>query len=680
MFSRVGPLVKSMGEQVLSGMGLHVVAFSGSEAAFRIGVREAAYEEFLRVDVLGTDGRHGESIAQILEKIFDLDGHTSHQEFTEYLTKQGADVPDHQADLIRSSVLRHSHEHLGIEVAEVAALGIVRKSRGQPILLTIDNLGLGHLDLRLLLSIARFPHIPVLIALHLCGATYEEAPASVQRLTRMLGKRVVTLSEPREVIECTRDWSEFFEDSSVPDLREVTILAALLGRIPSPEVLSAVVSKMGFTIGPVQAYLQSAGVLTSSVHWQFSSYDEVACLRNMIVEQRDVKELAWMAVAETRGSANAKGATSSEVLLYADLCELAGEPALALAPLRHCALGFHLGEPDIMSRLVEKHAHLLSFDDHPGDRLAQEYVSLRIAMTLNESNVESRAQRLLEDAQEQALPNLAANALRVLAIAAWNRDEFGRAQKMMEEASCAHAVVEDWSHAGQDHLMLGWWNHRREAYCAAYEAYYEAIRCFEIAQDEGRVAEGLALIGISLIAENKFEEATLVLDKAWLLARRVASSALCADILNSRAEIARAQSDWESAHEYASQAHAWFQLIGHRFAHVAQFNLGLIALGAHRFGDARAILEEIRAIYPKAGLESRLPLVNAALAVCALAWRDMTGFDESLFPAETAISVGFRHPDFPWILNQGLLLAERTGQEPARERLADLIALFAEPD
>jgi len=100
---------------------------------------------------------------------------------------------------------------------------------------------------------------------------------------------------------------------------------------------------------------------------------------------------------------------------------------------------------------------------------------------------------------------------------------------------------------------------------------------------------------------------------------------------------------------------------------------------AHRFGDARAILEEIRAIYPKAGLESRLPLVDAALAVCALAWRDMSGFDGSLFSAETAISVGFRHPDFPWILNQGLLLAQRTDQEAARERLADLIALFAEP-
>jgi len=659
-------------------MGLHVVAFSGSETAFRIGVREAPYEEFFRVDVLGTDGRHGESIAQILEKVFDLEAPT-HEELTEYLTQQGVDVPDHQADLIRSSVLRHSHEHLGIEVAEVAAQGIVRKSRERPILLTIDNLGLGHLDLRLLLSIARFPHIPVLIALHLCGSTYEEAPASVQRLTRMLGNRVVTLSEPREVIECTRDWAELFEQSPVPNLREVTILGALWGRIPSPDVMSAVLSKKGFDVGPVQAYLQQAGVLTPSVHWQFSSFDEVICLRNMIVEQSDVKELALAAVAETRESANATGVTSSEVLLFADLCALAGEPALALAPLRRCALGFHLGESDVMSRLVDKHAYLLSFDENPHGRLSQEYVSLRIAMTLNEPNMASRAQNLLKEAETHNLPNIAANALRVLAMVAWNAGDLGPAQEMMEEASLAHAEVEDWNHAGQDHLMLGWWSHRRQEYPAAYDAYYEAIRYFEIAENEGRVAEGLALVGISLIAENKFDEAAVVLDKAWLLARRVASSALCADILNSRAEIARAQADWESAHEYASQAFAWFQLIGHRFAHVAQFNLGLIALGAHRFGDARAILEEIRAIYPKAGLESRLPLVDAALAVCALAWRDMSGFDGSLFSAETAISVGFRHPDFPWILNQGLLLAQRTDQEAARERLADLIALFAEP-
>jgi tetratricopeptide (TPR) repeat protein len=365
--------------------------------------------------------------------------------------------------------------------------------------------------------------------------------------------------------------------------------------------------------------------------------------------------------------------------MYADLCMLADVPALALAPLRRSALGFHLGESDIMARLVAKHADLLEFGGNIRDQLAQDYVSLRIAMSVNDSDVELRASQLLQDAEHHELPDIAASALRVLAIAAWNSGHLTPAREMMEEAAASHAEVGDWSHAGQDHLMLGWWSDRGQDYEKAHQAYNRAIACFEVVEDEARVAEALALIAISLIAEHKFDEASAVLDRAWTSARRVASSALCADILNSRAEIARAQSDWEVAHEYASQAHAWFQLLGHRFAHVAQFNLGLIALGAHRFGDARAILEDIRAVYPKAGLESRLPLVDAALAVCALAWRDLGQFDECLFSAETAISVGFRHPDFPWVLNQGLLLAERTEQEVARARLAELIELFAQP-
>ncbi|MEZ4458319.1 MAG: hypothetical protein R3E66_01060 [bacterium] len=664
-----------------AGMGLHVAIYTGGERAFAAGVRGVRHPAFREISLLGTDGRHGESIAQLLGHLYGIDEHVDEAELRDRLAAADVSFPDYQARMIADVVRRCARKYPAMELAEVAANAVIREAAHKPILLSIDNLGLGHIDLRVVLALAKYAHAPVMVALHLNTDESTSIPSGVQRLARLLGNRVVSLAEPRIVEDHTDEWLQRFERSDVPNLRDVALAAALLGRVPDPDALADALFELDiFEISHAQRALQADGVLTSASAWQFNWFADVDALRRIARAQASAGQTTGVSVATAcvralYESANANSATRSEVLRFAEVCEMANEADLALLPLRRAALGFHLGEADVMHELMARHEQLLGAADRPSERLAQEYVGLRADMTEGLS-VRERALELYASATMHDLPNIAANAQRVIAIAAWDAGREPEARAQMTAAAVMHAELLDWTHAGQDHLMLGWWNDRKQNYDLAFEHYEAAIEAFQIAGEEGRVVEAQALQAISLIAQSRLDEAEALLDATWQAATVVASSALCADILNSRSEIARAREDWELAYDYATQAHAWFELIGHRYAHIAAFNKSLIAMGAQRYGESRALLEGLRTAYPTLGLEARLPLIDAALAICALAWRDVAEFEHRIFLAEAAIAVGFRHADLVWILKHGAMLAAGTEQDVAAARISELQELF----
>ena len=87
--------------------------------------------------------------------------------------------------------------------------------------------------------------------------------------------------------------------------------------------------------------------MSAAAAWQFNWFSDVETLRN-IARAQDYIPVATACVRALYESANANSATRSEVLRFAHVCELANEGDLALAPLRRAALGFHLGEGDVM--------------------------------------------------------------------------------------------------------------------------------------------------------------------------------------------------------------------------------------------------------------------------------------------------------------------------------------------
>lgn len=676
METRLGAVVASLGNQVLAGMGLHVVAYSGGEEVFWGGFGGYG-SEFRRICVLGTDGRHGESVAQILEQLYpDAD----YEVLLAQLEAEEVPLAASHAQVISDSCGRRSKSHPSLQVVQIVAQSLVRASREQPLMLVMDQVGLGQLDVQLMMALARYPHVPILLVFQVSSWATEQSLLSIQRLKDVVGNRVVSLVEPgtRDVVGV--DWLDF-DDPDFREVRTVAMLAALLGRIPDPVALGVALEELGFMSGEfAQEVLTRAGKLTTHGAWQWKRYSDVEALRRLLRDSDERVRVASAAMRACFEVANAQGATSSEVLRFAEMCELAEQPELAFGPLRRAALGFHSGDGEVCRRLMARHAQLLDLVDSERDRLHQQYVLARTEASEGHHLEANRiALDLLERATTLQMPGLAANAQRLIAIVAWEMGRHADAELMMSFAAEAHVELRDWSHAGQDFLMLGWWADRSGRFEDAYALYQRAVGCFEEVDDRGRMTEAMALHAVSLIAQQSYDEAWALLDQAEQGATGYASLAVHADILNSRSEVARARQDWELAHSYATQSLAWFQMIGHRFAHITRFNLGLIALGAQRFGDARAVFEELLGLYPAAGLEARLPVVDAGLAVASLAWRDHAVFDAHLFSVETAVTVGFRHNDLPWILQQGLELAARTGQEEAMERLLELLELHFQP-
>ena len=92
MSSRIGPLVTSLGEQVLAGMGLHVAIYTGGERTFATGVRGTRRLAFREVSLLGTDGRHCASISQLFAHLYGIE-HVDEAELAARLTASDVSFP-----------------------------------------------------------------------------------------------------------------------------------------------------------------------------------------------------------------------------------------------------------------------------------------------------------------------------------------------------------------------------------------------------------------------------------------------------------------------------------------------------------------------------------------------------------------------------------------------------------
>lgn len=669
MPSRLASLIHSLSEQVLSGMGLQLLVYEGSEDTFRSVMDQTIARGFQRLDVLGTDGRHGESVSQIVEQF--LPGH-DYEALLQRFQREGLEFPSYHAQLLADIRERRSKSHAGLQLAQVTTQLIVREAAKVPVMLTFDNLGVGYLDLKLLLALSNYPHVPVLVVAHVSEFASHNARNVLERLKVMTGNRIVLLTERISAVATTDRNPYWWPDA---DFRRVVLLSVLLGRVPSCDALIRGCQRLGIAdILPFQTRLRASGHLTENHHWQWVRMADVIAIRRMFQDAPDHVEIARAAADAMASGLEGVLVSGSEALRFAEICELAAQPQRALAPLRHAARDFHIGEGDVARRLMLRHAELLQ-DPNGVDAIEQLYVLVHAALAQGErETARALCLELLEKSLTYGHPGLAANSQRLLATMAWDDGRTEDALTTLNFALETHRQEAVWSEVGQDLLLLGWWSNRLGRADQSRELYAEAMTCFHRAEDHSRVAETLNYLAVSQLSAGQVGLAATTVAEAAEIAAEYASTSVFADVLNTQSEIARLQEDWELAHTYASQAHAWFKLIGHKYAHIARFNLGLIALGAQHYSDARAIFEELTETYARVGLESRLPVVEAGIAVAALAWRDDTEFDDHLFATETAVSVGFRHADLPWLIRQGVRLAQRTGQSDAIARLNDLLA------
>jgi len=350
----------------------------------------------------------------------------------------------------------------------------------------------------------------------------------------------------------------------------------------------------------------------------------------------------------------------------------AGKPELALDELADVARVACRGMPELADGCLKLRKTLVEMlEESEAETVKQSLLEAATRLSHGDSEIArqmaldcERRARQLGESHEQI------EALRILGREALDRGDREGATDYFGKATDVAESLEDWQSLGRIHLNLGWTHFVESRYDKALASYDLADQHFLKASGQ-LAAEPATFAAIAHIAKDELELAREKTQQALDLIRSTKDLSLLPVVINNLAEIARFEGRWEAAHQYVEAAAWWRSLTGHRFTLIDDFNRGLVAIGARRFGEARGYLADLHVGYGDAGMQGKLGLVYAAQAAMELAWGD---FGEATKRLDLLNSFGeehgVAHRDIAWSCERGVEIAIENRADALTRRFA----------
>lgn len=187
-------------------------------------------------------------------------------------------------------------------------------------------------------------------------------------------------------------------------------------------------------------------------------------------------------------------------------------------------------------------------------------------------------------------------------------------------------------------------------YAAARERILKTVGIFESLGDCFMVAMMHNYLAQTWLGNGNRAEAIEAVSTAQSIATQKGYRSVEGTAWMMRGEIARRSENLDPARTYYSRALALFVAENNRLVHVARFNIALVEIGARNFSVAHRILAELAGSYAEDGYRSKLPLVYAALMVCAVGRGDWDGWEKNSQLFRVALpDIGGVHEDIAWL-------------------------------
>lgn len=456
-------------------------------------------------------------------------------------------------------------------------------------------------------------------------------------------------------------------------------IAAILGLAPSSLELDSALRAAGIELAAedIQRF-SDAGLIQLGESWRFTHYTILEVLRERSRAHgrwREQNVICATVMDQEPKSSNVAYNYAMRLGWHAQQGE---RPELAIEELQRVVLQSCRAMPELGTRcldLREKLVQILGDERREYEMLRQSL--LRATILLSQGQVET-ARGLALDALHLARTRghhmEVVHALRIMGREAIDRGDFEAGIRFLEEGRVNAREMHQWETLGGIEVNLGWAQFCQSQFDASLSHYDSARQCF--AKVPGLLAaEPETFAAITYIAMDELELAREHTSRALNRIRKSRDLSLLPEVVNNLAEIARFEGRWEDAHRYVEATAWWRSLTGHRFTHVDDFNRGLVAIGARRFGDARHFLAGLNERYVDAGLHSRLGLVYAAQAAMTLAWGDEKEAGVKLDCLDAFIALnGVTHRDIGWSCERGFELARDAAQPDLERRFGEFAA------